>query len=145
MKKKMHEQFPHIWKTEASWWSYIRGCLRKAWMRHPVKLEFIKKKRKRVLNPKTGNMVWGGTCNVCKKEMLARDLQVDHIVPAGSLKANEDIQGFVERLLFVGEEDLQYVCKRCHRVITYSDRYNVSIDEAESRIKNIDNNKRRKK
>ena len=136
------EKYPNIWKTESSWWSYIRGCLRKAWNRHPVKLEFIKNNRVRVINTDTGNEVWGGKCNRCKKEYASKHLQVDHIVPAGSLKANKDIQGFVERLLFVGEDDLQFLCKQCHRIITYSERYDVSLEEAEERIDEIDRRKR---
>lgn len=129
-KKKMSEQFPHIWKSEAAWWNYIRGCLRKAWVRHPVKIEFIRKKRERVLNPKTGNMVWGGTCNICKVDMLAKDLQVDHLKPAGKLSSLSDISQFVENLLFVGLDDLQYVCKECHRSITYSQAHDITLEEA---------------
>lgn len=143
MKRKMHEQFPHIWRTEAAWWSYIRGCLRKAWVRHPVKLEFIRNNRIRTINERTGNEVWGGKCNRCNKKYVSKELQVDHIVPAGSLKSNKDIQGFVERLLFVGEDDLQFLCKQCHRIITYSERYGVSLKAAEERINEVD--KRKKK
>ena len=38
-----------------------------------------------------------------------REGQVDHVVPAGSLQRKEDIQGFVERLLFITKDDLRLV------------------------------------
>jgi len=56
---------------------------------------------------------------------------VDHIVPAGRLQCLEDIQGFVERLLFVTTKDLRIVCKKtCHAAITLSEKNGISFQEA---------------
>lgn len=127
------KEYPHIWKTPAAWFSYLRGCLRKAWMRHPAKLEYIKKHRKRIANPNPRGKsptAWGFTCEMCGKDFPQKDGQVDHKVEAGSLTKTEDIQGFVERLLYVSEDSLQYVCKECHAALTYASRKGISVEEA---------------
>lgn len=127
------EEYSHIWKTKSSWFSYVRGCIRKAWMRHPAKMEYIKKHRKRIPNPNPKGKfkeVWGFTCELCGNDFPQKDGQIDHKVPAGSLKDTDDIQGFVERLLYVCEDTLQYVCKDCHGILTHAEKKDISFEEA---------------
>lgn len=57
--------------------------------------------------------------------------QVDHKNPAGQLNKTEDIQGFVERLLYVTEEDLRLVCKDCNSALAYADKHGVSFKDAQ--------------
>lgn len=121
------------WKTESAWWGYLRGCLRKAWSRNPIKLNLIKKKRRQIPNPNPKGkkeFVFGFDCDVCSGTFVLSEGEVDHIEPAGSLKSIEDIRGFVERLLFVTEDDLRLVCKGCHKAITYAEKTGMSFDEA---------------
>lgn len=121
------------WKTESAWWGYLRGCLRKAWSRNPIKLNLLKKKRRQIDNPNPKGKkptVWGFDCEMCEKTYIMSEGEVDHIVGAGSLKSVNDIQGFVERLLFVTEKDLRLVCKPCHRAITYGEKSGMSIEDA---------------
>lgn len=121
------------WKTESAWWGYLRGCLRKAWSRNPIKLNLLKKKRKQIANPNPKGKketVWGFDCEVCNNTYIMAEGEVDHIVGAGSLKSVNDIQGFVERLLFVTEDDLRLVCKPCHRAITYAEKEGISFEDA---------------
>jgi hypothetical protein len=56
--------------------------------------------------------------------------QVDHINPAGSLQKTEDIQGFVERLLYVTEDDLRLVCKNCNSALAHAEKQGISIEES---------------
>lgn len=44
---------------------------------------------------------------------MQKDVQVDHIIPAGSLQSTDDLKGFVERL-FCSIDGLQVLCKPCH-------------------------------
>jgi hypothetical protein len=121
------------WKTESAWWGYLRGCLRKAWSRNPIKLNLLKSKRKQIPNPNPRgkkDTVWGFDCPLCDNTYVMADGEVDHIVGAGSLKSVDDIQGFVERLLFVTEDDLRLICKPCHRAITYAEKSGMSFDDA---------------
>lgn len=128
------------WKTEAAWWGYIRGCLRRAWMRHPVKINKIKSSRQRIPNPNPkgrAKEVWGGECEKCKSLFVQSQLEVDHIVPAGQLSSVEDIGPFFTRLVFVTEDDLRVVCKECHKAISLADRNGVSFEEAKATRKAI--------
>lgn len=45
-------QHPSIWKTKSSFFSWLRGGIRRSlWNKSPIKLEYIKKHRKRIPNP----------------------------------------------------------------------------------------------
>lgn len=121
------------WKTKASFFNYLRGCLRRAWSTNPIKLQVLKKNRKQIPNPNPkGNKatVWGCTCSLCGKDYVMKDVQVDHINPAGSLQCLEDVQGFVERLLYITEQDLRVVCKTCNSILAYADKHKISLREA---------------
>lgn len=121
------------WKSSTQFFTYLRGCLRSSWSRNPTKHNLIKKLRKQIPNPnKSGKKltVWGATCSMCGLDFPLKDIQVDHINPAGQLNKTEDIQGFVERLLYVTEDDLRLVCKACNSALAYSDKYGVSYEEA---------------
>jgi hypothetical protein len=55
---------------------------------------------------------------------------VDHKTPAGSLQRTEDIQGFVERLLYVTEEDLRLICRGCNSALAYADKQGITFEQA---------------
>ena len=121
------------WKNSTAFFTYLRGCLRKAWSRHPTKLNVIKKQRKQITNPNPkGNKptVFGFTCELCEKDHVLKDGQVDHINPAGTLTKTDDIQGFVERLLYVREEDLRLVCKGCNSAMVIAEKQGISYEMA---------------
>ena len=141
--QQMLEKYSHIWKTKASLMSYLRGGLRRScWMKHPVKLEFIKNNRERIPNPNPRGKVpevWGGRCNVCKDLFVQSKLAVDHVREfSASLKDIKDIQTFVELISLVIEDDLQFVCKDCHDNISYSQKQGCSFEEARVRKKHIE-------
>lgn len=125
------EEFPGIWPTKAKFMAWLRGGIRRAcWNRSPIKHTVIKNQRKRVKNEKTGNMVWGGECYICKNDFLMKDLQVDHIQGEHSLREIEDIQAFVEAMTCLSLDDLALVCKPCHKVKSLAERSGMSFDEA---------------
>ena len=136
------EKYPHIWKSKSAFMSYLRGGVRRAcWMKHPVKLEFIKNNRERIPNPNPkgkASEVWGGRCNVCKNLFVQSQLSVDHVREySATLKDVSDIQNFVELISLVTEDDLQLVCKDCHDTISYSQKQGCSLEEAKVRKKHI--------
>lgn len=125
--------YPEIWKNSVAWFTYLRGCLRKAWNTSPVKHNLIKKKRKQIDNPNPNGKkktVFGFTCELCHNDYVLSQGNVDHKVPAGSLRKTEDIQGFVERLLYVTEDDLRLICKGCNSALAYSDKQGITYEEA---------------
>lgn len=56
-------------------------------------------------------------CNDCKKWFKDKEIEVDHIIEAGSLRNGDDLKGFVERL-FCEIDGLVVLCKPCHRTKT---------------------------
>jgi len=121
------------WKNSVAFFTYLRGCLRKSWSNNPIKHNLIRKKRKQIPNPNPKgkkNTVWGFDCEICGGEFVMSLCQVDHIVPAGSLQKTEDIQGFVERLLYVTEDDLRLVCKDCNSALALAEKQGISLERA---------------
>lgn len=124
------------WKTQAAFFGYIRGGLRNGlWKRNPVKLEFLKAKRQRLplgkstrTNPK--GLVWGFVCEECKESFPQSQIEVHHNEAAGSLKTQEDLEGFITKMCFVDFDDLSILCKPCHATYTYAERYNITFEEA---------------
>jgi hypothetical protein len=94
--------------TEARYWSFIRSALRKASTRYPVKFEVLNEGRRRVYGKKHK---YEYQCNHCNKWFQRKEVSVDHIVPAGSLKRYADLPGFTERLFC--EKDNMHAKQDC--------------------------------
>lgn len=135
------------WPKQTNFMTYLRGCLRKAWSNNPIKIAVLNKKRRQVKNPNPRGkkeFVWGFDCEMCGDEFIIANGQVDHITPAGSLKEISDIQGFVERLLCVTEEDLRLVCKGCNSALAMSETQGISYEQAVAEKKAIELIKQKK-
>ncbi len=127
------------WRNSVAWFTYLRGCLRKAWSRHPTRIAVVNKQRKQIDNPGKGHRktVWGFDCSLCGGTFTIKDAQVDHIIPAGTLRQTSDIQGFVERLLYVTEDDLRLVCRGCNMTAAFAERKGISFELAMAEKKAI--------
>lgn len=127
--------------------------MRRSWNRHPLKIAFLRSVRKQIPNPNTSSAkrfptVWGADCACCggtfalsggKAEgKKATKIQVDHKVPAGSFIHVRDIQGFYERLMCVGLDDLQAVCDVCNKTLSLGERLGVSFNRAKAEREAID-------
>lgn len=104
--------------TTARFWSFIRSGLRAKWNRWPPKYVVLEAARK-VVRGKRHKYEY--KCSQCSKWYKAKEVEVDHIEPAGRLGDFDDLPGFVERL-FVGEDKLRVVCKPCHKTLTAAER-----------------------
>ena len=134
VEKLLEENFD-VWKSKASLMSYIRGGVRRSlWNRHPSKTKLIKEKRFQIPNPNPNGKkptVWGGECEICNNLFIEKELQVDHIRDHGSsLKDISDIQQFIEDIVIVTRDDLRWVCKGCHEIVSYSQKMNISFEQA---------------
>lgn len=122
------------WKTEAAFLAWVRGVLRKGWSKHPLKIEFIKRNRKRIVNPKNNPRfpeVWGMTCEVCLKDKVQTEIEIDHISETGgTFKKLEDAFSYMSHLFMVNYAKMRAVCKPCHEVINHSQKMGVSFEEA---------------
>ena len=106
--------------TESRYWTFIRSALRQAWSKYPVKYQVLNDNRR----PFTGEdkrTKWEYQCAECGEWFKAKEVQVDHIESAGSLKSYEDLPDFVRRL-FCEADNLQVMCKPCHKTKTQEER-----------------------
>jgi hypothetical protein len=132
MTKNLWEEEYTPWDTKAKYLNWIRGGLRKLWSRHPVKTELKKQNRKKKKNDK-GRLVWHNQCNRCSGWFVTKDVQVDHLKPNPPFTELTDIGDYAINLLDVAIDDVQLLCKECHSLKTYAERYGVSMEEAKKR------------
>ena len=106
--------------TESAFWSFIRSALRQKsrWWK-PV--SECKQKSKRPYKGPNKRQKFEYQCNHCKKWYAEKNINIDHIIPAGTLTCANDLPGFVERL-FVEVDNLQCLCTECHNIKTQNER-----------------------
>lgn len=111
--------------------SEIRGALRLIFRKSPhrkfalenARVELPKWNKDGSLAKK--NAVWF-RCAVCQKLFKPTELEIDHITPVGPAPGTRNApdnltwEQFLEKM-FCGPENLQCVCKTCHRKKTKSD------------------------
>lgn len=133
--KEMLECVPSVWKTEAAFWAWVKGGIRKSlWNRHPVKIAFTRKRRLKIPNPNPrgkAKEVWGGRCEICGELFVESQLQCDHkSEETAHLTKQEHLQGCFEKLCIIVPDDLRWVCKGCHSIHSYSQKSGLSFEQA---------------
>lgn len=106
--------------TEAAFWSWIRSALRKS-SRYWKPIAQAKSNAKRKYTGDNKRQKFEYQCNKCKNWFKDKEVQVDHIVPAGRLTCAADLPEFVSKL-FCEIDNLQVLCTTCHTVKTNSER-----------------------
>ena len=98
--------------SEAAFWSFIRSALRQKsrWWK-PIAV--CKMNARRLYKGTNKRQKYEYQCNKCKKWYAEKEINVDHIIPAGSLNCADDLPQFVERL-FCEKDNLQVLCTGCH-------------------------------
>jgi 5-methylcytosine-specific restriction endonuclease McrA len=98
--------------SEARYFGFIRSALRAAFMKWGPK-HTAKMASKIAYNQYQ--------CAACEEIFTNREVEVDHIVGAGSLKTFDDLPQFVERM-FCEADGFQVLCKPCHQLKTNEER-----------------------
>ena len=98
--------------SEAAFWSFIRSALRQKsrWWK-PISV--CKLNARRDYKGANKRQKYEYQCKSCKTWNIEKNINVDHICPAGSLNSAQDLPGFVERL-FCEQDNLQVLCTACH-------------------------------
>lgn len=104
--------------TEARYWQFIRSALRQAYSRYPVKFQ-VKKEAERTVEGFRHKYEY--QCAECSGWFTNKEIQVDHIEPAGKLSNYKDLAGFVKRL-FCEADGMQVLCLECHQSKTNAER-----------------------
>jgi hypothetical protein len=106
--------------TESAFWSYIRSALRQK-SRFWKPITKAKMEARRPYRGPNKRQKFEYLCFICNKYYPQKHINVDHVVPAGSLNSAQDLPGFVERL-FCEENNLQVLCTTCHDRKTKEDK-----------------------
>ena len=113
---------PKEW-TEGRFRAFITSTLRGGFRKYPPKYEVLKEALwGKKLNSKTGRQCIHYTCNECKKEYPAKEVNVDHVLPVvDPFEGFKDWDTFIKRL-FCTKENLQVLCSKCHTIKTKEER-----------------------
>jgi 5-methylcytosine-specific restriction endonuclease McrA len=98
--------------TEATFWSFIRSALRQKsrWWKPITQAKMQARRPYKGINKR---QKFEYQCNECKGWFPDKLVNVDHIIPAGTLRCANDLPAFVERL-FCEQINLQVLCQTCH-------------------------------
>lgn len=130
--------------------TWLRSSVRSSWGDSPMKRHMETKHKYQVINTNTKSCkrfpkVWKIRCAICDGEYSPSGMELDHINGDNSLKKYSDAESFINSIIFVKEEDLQWLCidqykvkdkkkvltkHGCHGIKTYSERHNISFKEA---------------
>ena len=115
---KRVEKTRNAWnRTEAKFRWAIRSSLRKVsmyWKPIALSKQNVRRESKNI----NKRIKYEYQCSTCKKWFTDKQIEVDHVIPAGSLKSAKDLEWFVERL-FCEVDWLQVLCKECHNKKTF--------------------------
>ena len=111
--------------SESAFWGFIRSALRQKsrWWKPITQCKQNAKRPYKGLNKR---QKFEYQCNKCKKWFPDKQINIDHITPAGELNKADDLPGFVERL-FVEVEGLQCLCQNCHNEKTKQEKEQIKI------------------
>jgi hypothetical protein len=106
--------------TESAFWGFIRSTLRNAsrWWKPIAQCKLNSRRAYKGINKL---QKWEYLCNHCGGHFMEKEVQIDHIIDAGTLTCANDVAGFIERL-FCEEGGFQTLCKPCHQIKTNSVR-----------------------
>lgn len=130
--------------------TWLRSSVRSSWGDSPMKRYMETKHKFQVenTNPRSCKRfpkVWRIRCALCEEAYSPLSMELDHVYGDNSLKTYTDAQSFIDSIIFVKEEDLQWLCidqfrvkdkkkvlvkHGCHGIKTYSERHNISFKEA---------------
>ena len=116
MPRKVERPFNGNSWTSARYFGFIRSALRQASRKWPP-IHEARKRARRPYKGRNARQKWEYQCSSCGEWFNGKEVEVDHVVPAGTLRRYEDLPEFVRRLLCEVEE-LRVVCKQCHQKLT---------------------------
>ena len=120
------------WKSKAQFFSYLRGSIRYIWNRYPLKIDF--KNANTIPNFEGSGVIHRavkkvGKCEVCDNWFAAGHLQIDHRVPAGTIRDWETAAQFLHNMM-CDQSNMRLCCEDCHSKISYAERMGLSLEDA---------------
>lgn len=145
--KRMADEFGLTEKEVAT---SFRADVRNLWGKSLFKKDFYGKRGVKVKNDNPRSMkrfpyVTRYTCNICGGSFSAAETELDHLDSENAMTDLSHAESFIKTIFFTSPSKLQILCKDkkkkvkgkvevvkfgCHSVLTYSERYGVSFEEA---------------
>ena len=147
--------------TDKEAFATIRTMIRYMWSKSEYKLKFFKTKSKLVKNENPRSVrkypyVTKYQCAICGDWFSANETEIDHLVSENALTSYEHINDFFTNIILTSPDKLQVLCKDkktkkdgivrfgCHNLKSYSERYNVSLEQAKAEKQAIELIKQKK-
>lgn len=106
--------------SEARYWQALRSTLRRAFRFWRPALDALRAARVASKGPR--GRKWLFLCADCKKLFLRRQVQIDHIVPCGTLTSFDHLPDFIRRLTPENPSAYAVRCLDCHQTKTNAER-----------------------
>lgn len=125
-----------VWKTEAQYWNWLRGALRRLWTDYPLRKVWKKnslrpltpdEKSSGKFHPSTKNV---GVCVFCNEVMAGSKLECDHLIASDGCTNKETAEKFLWHCGGQTSDNFQLVCKPCHKIKSYSEANGISFQDA---------------
>jgi hypothetical protein len=107
----------------------VRIAVRKKWMFSNTKLAFLNMRKVPDLDP-TSRTRFRLQCNICKCMFKETDVEVDHIEGEKEFTDLSKMMEWAKSILDVSFDDLQILCKPCHKIKSHMDASGLSFEEA---------------
>ncbi len=106
--------------TRARYMAFIRSALRECSKRWPPRRDALLLARRKYVGPNP-RQKYEYLCAACGRWFMEKEVQVDHIIPTGSLNILDELPVFVGRLL-AEADGWQVLCRSCHKDKTARER-----------------------
>lgn len=135
------ESVPHVWKDEKAYCNWLRGQIRRMWSRHPVKIAYVNQRPSlskqaalldlgkvgvEKIHPSTKELK---QCEMCNLWWPRSKMEVDHLHGGEGFNTYEEFLVWQKMVLFLGFEDIQHICKDCHKQVNLSQKFHCSLEE----------------
>jgi hypothetical protein len=104
-------------ETESEHMGKIRSALRRLSRFWKPALKALEEVKKPYIGPNK-RQKHEYECEVCKVCKIRKDVQINHIVPCGTLINYNDVPAFLERLFCEDVSGYNVLCKECHLIET---------------------------
>ena len=125
-----------IWKTQAQYWTWLRGAMRQLWSDYPLRKEWKRgqlrpvspeERKAKVYHPSTKNV---GMCVFCNEWMAGSKLECDHIESSQGCTSKETAEAFLWHCGGLTGEHFQLACKPCHKIESYREKMGITFEQA---------------
>lgn len=125
-----------IWKTEAKYWEWLRGAMRRIWTDYPLRQEWKNRQLREITQEERDAKLFHpsakkvGQCFYCREWFPGSRLECDHKTSSAGCTSKETAEAF---LWYCGGgvgDEWVLTCKPCHKAKTHGERRGLSIQEA---------------